>query len=160
MILLIKCYLAKLRLFESDIDYFDKAKQGQDYTYEPILLPRLKKEHDSESMSEPLIESGEVERPVRTLIDTINEMTIEEVTQVSPNSLKLKSLVKVPMLMMITAAGFMSGISISMIKCATELIASGSLTTSWGLIVITIIFAIITAICQLHMLNGAMKYFD
>ena len=44
MLLLIKCYLAKLRLFESDVDYFDEVKHGQNADYQPILAPRLKKE--------------------------------------------------------------------------------------------------------------------
>ena len=102
----------------------------------------------------------EVQRPARSLIDTINEMTIEEVTQVSPNSLRLKRMVKVPMLLMISAAGAMSGISISFLKFATELIASGSIKDSIGLFTLVVIGAFLTAASQLHMLNSAMKFFD
>ena len=75
------------------------------------------------SQEEPLIEDlSEVQRPPRALIDTINEMTIEEVRQVSPDSLGLKKMVKIPLLLLISAAGMMSGISISMLKFTTEML--------------------------------------
>ena len=134
MILLINCYLAKLRLFEQDVDYFDETRKNQSRNYKPILEPRLKSDSVfneeggcCQSQEEPLIENlNEVQRPARTLIDTIKEMTDEEVRQVSPNSLRLKKLVKVPLLLLLSAAGMMSGISISMLKFTTELVASGA----------------------------------
>ena len=33
MLLLIRCYLAKLRLFENDVDYFDEVRKGRDSDY-------------------------------------------------------------------------------------------------------------------------------
>ena len=75
-----------------------------------------------------------MQRPARDLIDTIKEMTDEEIRQVSPNSLRLKKLVKVPLLLLLSAAGMMSGISISCLKFTTELVASGAFMDNIGLI--------------------------
>ena len=33
MLMLIKCYMGRLRVFESDVDFFDEAKKRQDGTY-------------------------------------------------------------------------------------------------------------------------------
>lgn len=84
-------------------------------------------------------------RPARALIDTINEMTVEEITQVSPNSLRLKKVIKAPLLLMITASGMMSGISISMLKLTTELIQAKAFLDSIGLVVIIVIGAFLAA---------------
>lgn len=61
---------------------------------------------------------------------------------------------------MITASGMMSGISISMLKLTTELMQSKAFVDSIGLVIIIMIGAFMAAACQIHMLNGAMKFFD
>ena len=151
MILLINHYLAKLRLFEQDVDYFDETRSKQSTNYKPILEPRLKSDSNileeggcCAAQEEPLIENlNEVQRPARALIDTIKEMTDEEIRQVSPNSLRLKRFVKVPLLLLLSAAGMMSGISISMLKFTTELVASGAFLDKIGLCFFLIAFAFI-----------------
>lgn len=61
MLALIKCYLAKLRVFESDVDFFDEARKSRDSNYKPILEPRQKANVSEEvesqnSIQEPLID--------------------------------------------------------------------------------------------------------
>ena len=73
-------------------------------------------------------------------------MTVEEVTQVSPNSLKLKRLIKAPMLLMITASAIMSGISVCLMKATTEIIEAGEFKTSWSLITLIMTGAIISGL--------------
>lgn len=93
MLMMIKCYLTKLRLFEKDVDFFDATKANRINNYKPILEPRLKRSESqildestkdtNLSVSEPLVpensDQDEVERAPRTLIETLNEMTIDEV---------------------------------------------------------------------------------
>ena len=167
MIMLTNCYLAKLRLFEKDVDFFDVTRKNQNKDYKPILEPRLKtsdsiiQEEGCISSQEPLIENlDEVQRPARALIDTINEMTFDEIRQVSPDSLKLKKLVKTPLLLIISASGMMSGVSISMLKFTTEMMQSGEFFNHIGFCLFLLVAAFLGAACQLHLLNGAMKFFD
>lgn len=178
MLMMIKCYLAKLRLFERDVDFFDAAQTSKVSNYQPILEPRLKK---SESMmneeestrentingaSEPLVaqenfeQNDEVERPPRTLIETISEMTEDEVKQVSPTSLTLKKFVKIPLLLIVTSSAVMAGISISLIKMAVELLESNDFLDIVLFSTFLLIGALLFSFTQLHMLNGAMKFYD
>ena len=180
MLMMIKCYLAKLRLFERDVDFFDAAQANKVSNYEPILEPRLKKgesmmnngeeestrENTMNGGTEPLMvqenceQDDEVERPPRTLIETISEMTEDEVKQVSPNSLTLKKFVKIPLLLIVTSSAVMAGISISLIKMAVELLESNDF---WEIVLFSIfllIGALLFSFTQLHMLNGAMKFYD
>ena len=94
------------------------------------------------------------------MIEAINNISSESLALVAPNSLRLKTLVKVPMLMMIFCSANMSSLSVVFMKLATELIESGQFTENLVLTFVMLGLMSFSAFFQIHMINNAMKYYD
>ena len=72
-----------------------------------------------------------MERPLRILIDTLNEMPRERLLEVSERSTSLKWCLKIPMVMLIFLAAIVSGTSILLLKIVDTIIQKGDFGALW-----------------------------
>jgi len=105
-------------------------------------------------------ESEFVERPLRTLVDTINACPPDVLKTMSPKSENLKKRIKMPMILFLLCTAIMSGISMVMMKMIGELVSSDSHKEHWFLLTIMAILLSTSGLLQLHVLNMAMKFYD
>ena len=63
-----------------------------------------------------------MERPLRILIDILNEMPKERLEKISERSMNLKYLLKVPMVMLIFLAAIVSGTSVLLLKIVDSIV--------------------------------------
>ncbi len=61
------------------------------------------------------------QRPAHLIIETLNDMSPELVEKVSKQSLTLKALIKIPMVLTISTSALQSGVTIVTLKLLTEL---------------------------------------
>jgi hypothetical protein len=94
------------------------------------------------------------------LIESLNDITVELLKEVSPQSNMLKYFIKFPMLLTISTAALQSGLTIVFLKLITELGESGEFFDHKLLIFGMALCVGISGTVQLHMLNLAMKYYD
>jgi hypothetical protein len=105
-------------------------------------------------------DNDEVQRPAHVIIATLNDMDDEWVEYVSEPSLKLKALIKVPMVLCTATSALQSGITIVMLKLFSELGQTSSISTHWLLAALMLLAIGASGAVQLHMLNLAMKYYN
>ena len=74
--------------------------------------------------------------------------------------MRLKTFIKMPMVLVVTTSALQSGITIVMLKLLTELGSSGNLFNHLGLSSVMGLTMGLSGTVQLHMLNLAMKYYD
>ena len=105
-ICILGCLLRRLRLFEKDVEAYEKENE---LSGEALILParelklqgfgstasiNAEARQDSDNMEE-------VQRPARYLIETLNDMPREQLDKVSTRSHRLKTFIKMPMLLLI-----------------------------------------------------------
>ena len=101
-----------------------------------------------------------MERPARLLIEAINDLPEEVLEYVSPQSVPLKRYIKVPMLLLLTNAGFQAGLSVVFLKLCGELIVVGEAGNHVSMLLIMMACMLVATLSQVHSLNLAMKHFD
>ena len=101
-----------------------------------------------------------MERPLRILISTLNEMDREQLNQVSERSMGLKWCLKVPMVMLIFLAAIISGTSILLLKIVDTIVQKGDFGSYWHLLLLLGGLTAFTADSQLQFLNQAIKMYD
>ena len=74
--------------------------------------------------------------------------------------MKLKSYVKVPLLILIINAGFMSGIGVTFMKLVGMLFMSGEVKEHVYMLMVLLVVMGLSTASQIHSLNLAMKNFD
>ena len=94
------------------------------------------------------------------LIETLHAMPIEQVMLISPQSKTLRTLVKVPMLMMILNSAMFSGLNVAVLKFTGELIQSESFTEHLIFPILLLVSCIVISCFQMHSMAQAMKYYD
>ena len=101
-----------------------------------------------------------MERPERVLIDIVNACPNDLMTRISPDTMKIKDYIKVPMVLLILCSSMMSTISMIMIKMLGELVQSATWTDFWLINIIMVILMGVSGAFQLHSLNSAMRLYD
>ena len=90
----------------------------------------------------------------------MTEIPEEVLQRVSPQSLELKSFLKVPMLLLLVTAGLLSGMSVCFLKLIGEMIQNGEVGGHIGIFILLAVVALLSVPAMVHSLNLAMKYFD
>ena len=104
--------------------------------------------------------TGEVERPVRVLIDAINDLPLDKLLLVSPDSEGVKNWIKLPMLLLAAVSAIFSGLSIAMLKMIGELFQSGDAVDHIFLTFFLVMLVLVFGFAQLHLLNQAIRLYD
>ena len=104
--------------------------------------------------------SQATKRPLRIIIDVINEMPQDRLAQVSERSKNLKWTLKLPMIMLIFLASIVSGTSILLLKIADTIVQMGDFGTYWFQLIIVGALIAFTGDSQLQYLNRAIKLYD
>ena len=171
---MLKRFIAKLRIFESDAEEYQSQGQGQqvmqfgDLGVTPRMVQILppcdlkESERTASQLEDPLIVDNinEVERPARVLIDIINDLDKEVLEKVSPASATIKRFIKWPMIFLVWASSMQSSLSVVMLKLFGELIQSGSAKNHWFMMLFLVVMLVLSSSLQVHLLNLAMKYYD
>ena len=141
--------LAKLKKFERDCEQFDERNIARGGT--PLLPKKERATDDSEV---------EAERPDRTLMSLLYGLPRSSVEEISPDSLKLKAIIKVPLLVFVTPAAMISSISELMMKLVGCILkdAEKPLDYLWLLVFLPVL--IFTATRTLVYVNYGIKYYD
>lgn len=101
--------LTKVRAFEADCEKWDKSNRLH-------ILPKNK---GGRAPDRILAESDGL-RPERLLIQALNEMDVNDLEKVSPQSLQLKMYVKLPMLLFVLGASLLTQVSDLIFKLIGE----------------------------------------
>ena len=102
-----------------------------------------------------------MERPIRKLIQIINNTPIYALRQLDPNFPKLlKTFIKAPMVVILAISGLMVGITMTCVKFSGELVADGSFEDDPVLIVVFVSIAIFDSLFLIFSVNLCMKYYD
>mmetsp|Transcript_22543 Transcript_22543/g.27869 ORF Transcript_22543/g.27869 Transcript_22543/m.27869 type:complete len:93 (-) Transcript_22543:361-639(-) len=88
-------------------------------------------------------------RPQRILIATMNKMPVERVKEVSERSQTLHYFLKLPMLVLVSAATWTSGASILLLKVADTVLQKGEFEQHWPVLLLVIAATLYTADTQL-----------
>ena len=94
------------------------------------------------------------------LIEAVNDLPEEVLVHVSPQSVRLKRYIKVPLLILLINAGFQSGLSVVFLKLCGELVVAGDAGSHISMLLIMIAGMLTATLSQVHSLNLAMKHFD
>ena len=102
----------------------------------------------------------EAERPDRMLMSLLYGLPKSSVEEISPDSLKLKAIIKVPLLVFVTSAAMISSISELMMKLVGCILkdAEKPLDYLWLLVFLPVL--IFTATRTLVYVNYGIKYYD
>jgi len=161
---MLKIVLHRLRRFEKDVESYEKEhglKEGA-----KIFPPReacdtgAGERSPLDSELAPNFEADEMQRPARVLIETLNDMPVELLDEVSARSRRLKTLIKGPMLLIVVSSALQSGLTIVSLKLVTELGQSEEMRGHVFLVIFLMGVIALSGAAQLHMLNLAMKYYD
>ena len=101
--------LRRLRLFEKDVEAYEKENE---LSGEALILParelKLRGFGSTASINAEARQDSdvmeEVQRPARYLIETLNDMPREQLDNVSTRSHRLKTFIKMPMLLLIISS--------------------------------------------------------
>ena len=129
-----------LRQFESDADLHDHNLVSENGDPSQLVFPQKKLTENGEEEEQrrdtdieayatdnPQAAAGDMtnERPLRILIDTLNEMKTDKLEKISSRSQNLRFLVKVPMVMLILLAAVTSGTSVLLLKISDTIVQKG-----------------------------------
>lgn len=130
--------LTKVRAFEKDCEKWEKTNKSS-------ILPKL--------------EGGL--RSERVLIQVLNEMDVNDVAEVSPQSSHLKMYVKLPMLLFVLGASLLTQVSDIIFKLISETVKEAQADSTCYFYLIPLIGGVIFSATQtLLNVNEAMKYYD
>lgn len=127
-------YYIALRTFEADANLHDQNIRSAGGSPTKMVFPpvakKAKADEDADTDEEvneenPLVgdEAGAATpRPFRIIIRTLTEMSKEKFEEASVNSKWLKTLNKLPLVIVIADSAFLSGLSILMVKVADTII--------------------------------------
>ena len=88
-------------------------------------------------------------------------MTPEQLKQISPDiSLLHKSLIKLPMILILICAGFMTGLNLAFLKYVGVLIVNGHIEDHWVLALALLLLTGISAIGEVVLINWSMRFYD
>ena len=142
-----------LRQFETDADLFDhQAKIELGTTAKGLIFKE----------SEDTTDEDEIEkrRPYRIIIEKLNTMEPSKLTKVSYRSKMLQHVVKVPMVLLILSAAFISGCSVLLLKIVDTILQMGDWQEHCILVVLLILGMLYTGDTQLQFLNLAIQLYD
>jgi riboflavin transporter FmnP len=88
-------------------------------------------------------------------------MTPEQLKQISPDiSLMHKSLIKLPMILILVCAGFMTGFNLTFLKYVGVLIVNGHIEDHWVMALLMLLATGISAIGEVVFINWSMRFYD
>ena len=90
----------------------------------------------------------------------MNDLSKERIAEVSERSLTTKWFLKVPMLLLISLAGLVSGTSVLLLKVGDTILQHRDFSEHWPMLTLIGLLTIATADTQLQFLNVAMKLYD
>ena len=99
-------------------------------------------------------------RLAHDLIQILNDIPVDELAKVSPQSVWLKNYVKVPMLVLITDSAMQSGLIVLATKVLGELAQSNGISDYKAMTALVVIMLLWAGTMNIHSLNMAMKYYD
>lgn len=141
--------LKKLRQFESDCESYDARSSQRGLE---SILPKKERATDDAEV--------EAERTDRDLIKLLYGLPRDSVREVSPDSLGLKTVLKVPMLIFATAAAMISSISELMMKLVGCILKDAEKPVDYLWLLLFLPILIGTATRTLVYVNYGIKYYE
>ena len=141
--------LKKLRKFESDCESYDARSSQRGLQ---SILPKKERATDDSEV--------EAERTDRDLIKLLYGLPRDSVREVSPDSLGLKIVLKVPMLIFATAAAMISSISELMMKLVGCILKDAEKPVDYLWLLLFLPILIGTATRTLVYVNYGIKYYE
>ena len=102
----------------------------------------------------------EPRRPARLLIALIDKLPVELVEEISPAQLKLKSNLKVPLVLLCWSSGLMNGCGLVFLKVCGEIVNSDELMDNFFFALLVGLLGGACAVLQVYMLNQSMRLYN
>lgn len=138
--------LKKLRAFEKDCELWEAHNAPK-----KILSAKCQAVDDSET---------EADRPDRELMDVLYGLTKEAVQQISPQSMRTKKWLKVPLLIFATLPAMVSSISELLMKILGCILMEAEGASDYAWIALFFPLLILTGARTLVYINYGIKYYD
>ena len=139
--------LKKIRKFEQDCDDWEASHPGND----KVLPERVQSSDDADQ---------DAVRPERVLIEVLYGLPKESVMRISPESLTLKTWVKLPMVIFATLAAMTSSISELCMKVVGCIFFEAEVWTDYLWLIPFLLILVLTAMRTLIYVNYGIKYYS